>query len=194
MKWRLPPGSVKERIAPTARILMGPAAETRSLVLEEAALMLRPINPPARFSRRKCLLLVVACPALLALAVSARAWLSPAAPTAARPATRRALPAAPAREAKELLPSEQVTITPRGFEPSELTRPSGRFFLSVENRSRRRGLTLVLDPEHGNRVREYTEPEGELDWTDELQLTPGRYTLTTRERPDWVCQIIVTPQ
>jgi hypothetical protein len=103
------------------------------------------------------------------------------------------MPSAVAPKAKELLPSEVVTITPRGFEPGELTRPAGRFFLTVENRSRTRGLTLILDPEHGERLREYTEPEGELDWADEIQLTPGQYTLTTRERPDWVCRITVTP-
>lgn len=155
--------------------------------------MLRPINPLARFYRSWRLLFAVACLTLLVLGVSARAWLIPAEATPPRPVPRRAPAPATARKAKELLPSEVVTITTRGFEPRELTRPAGRFFLSVENRSRRRGLTLILDPEHGDRVRENTEPEGELDWTDELQLTPGRYTLTTRERPDWICRITVTP-
>jgi hypothetical protein len=156
--------------------------------------MSRPINQLRSFSRSRRLLLAIACLTLLAMGISARAWLIPADATPPRPAPRRAPPPTSARNTKELLPSELITITTRGFEPRELTRPAGRFFLSVENRSRRRGLTLILDPEHGNRVREYTEPEGELDWTDELQLTPGRYMLTTRERPDWVCQITVTPQ
>lgn len=155
--------------------------------------MPRPINQLRSFSRSRRLLSVIACLTLLALGVSARAWLTPAV-TPPRLTPRRAPPPAPARNAKELLSSELITITTRGFEPRELTRPAGRFFLTVENRSRRRGLTLILDPEHGNRVREYAQPEGELDWADELQLTPGRYTLTTRERPDWVCQITVTPQ
>jgi hypothetical protein len=38
------------------------------------------------------------------------------------------------------------------------------------------------------------QPDDELDWTDELRLTPGRYTLTTAERPDWVCHVTVTAQ
>lgn len=156
--------------------------------------MLSPIRPHARFSRSKCLLFIIACLTLLALTAKARAWLSSASATAPHAAPRNSVSTSPARSAKEVLPSEQVTITTRGFEPQALTRPAGRFFLSVENRSGQRGLTLIIDPEHGNRVREFTEPEDELDWTDELQLTPGRYVLTTREHPDWVCYITVTPQ
>lgn len=154
-------------------------------------------NPVLSFSH-KYKLLIITCLALTAFAASARAVLKsgrlPVSHTSqATPAQRRAQPA-PAQAKKEVLPSEDVTITQRGFEPQELTRPAGRFFLSVENRSGQRGLTLIIDPEQGERIREFTQPEDALDWIDELQLTPGRYTLTTREQPNWVCHITVTPQ
>jgi hypothetical protein len=90
-----------------------------------------------------------------------------------------------------VLPSTVVAITPRGFEPAEVLLASGRSFLSVENRSGARGLTLRLDSEHGNRVREFTQPEDELDWADELNLTPGLYTLAVADHPGWVCRVVV---
>lgn len=115
-------------------------------------------------------------------AVFARAW------------AQHSTTPSPAAQAgrKEVLPSAVVTITPRGFEPSEISGVGGRFFLSVENRSDTRGLTLRLDAEHGNRVREFTQPEDELDWIDELNLPPGLYTLNVEGHPGWTCRISVT--
>ena len=92
------------------------------------------------------------------------------------------------------MPSQIVAVTTRGFEPAEITQTTGHFFLNVENRSGRRGLTFIIDSEQGNRVREFTQPVDQLDWVDELQLMPGRYTLTTAEQPDRVCHITITAQ
>jgi hypothetical protein len=148
--------------------------------------------------RPKTLVLLIA----LAGSAGATAWLAAAPPSqtvtahvvaVAQSETVQSASAANKKE-KEVLPSVAVTLTRRGFEPSEVTMAAGRFFLSVENRSGRRGLTLLIDPEHGNRVREFTEPEDELDWTDELHLTPGRYTLAVAGHPEWVCHITVTAQ
>lgn len=107
--------------------------------------------------------------------------------------TQTAAAGAQRKEPKEVLAGEVVTITPRGFEPGEMTRSHGRFFLVVENRSGRRALTLVLESGRGNRLREFTQPEDELDWVVELHLAPGRYTLSPSEHPGWACRITVTP-
>jgi hypothetical protein len=145
--------------------------------------------------RPKTLIVLIA----LACIAGASAWLA-AAPTPqvapAQPAVAQSetVKSASATSKKEVLPSIAVTLTRRGFEPGDVTMSASRFFLTVENRSEHRGLTLLIDPEHGNRVREFTEPEDELDWTDELHLTPGRYTLAVTGHPDWVCHIIVTAQ
>jgi len=107
-------------------------------------------------------------------------------------ATSTPSPSPSPRPAKTLLPGVAITVTPHGFEPQELTLSTGHFFLTVENRSSQRGLTLMLNSEQGDSIREFTQPEDALDWIDELQLTAGNYTLTTREHPDWVCHITVT--
>ena len=134
-----------------------------------------------KFLSAVCLLL-----ALGVVAVGAGKWLRPSRLSAPSRAA-----AAPGKGKKAVLPSVAVTLTPRGFEPSELSVNGIKFFLSVENRSGVRGLTLRLDPEHGNRVREFTQPEDELDWVDELSLTPGSYTLSVAGRPGWVCRVNV---
>jgi hypothetical protein len=120
--------------------------------------------------------------ALGAGAAGAGGWLRP---SPSRP------PSTPERAKKTVLPSAGVTLTPRGFEPAEVAVVGVRFFLSVENRSGLRGLTLRLDPEHGRRVREFTQPEDELDWVEELTLAPGDYTLTVADQPGWVCRVSV---
>jgi hypothetical protein len=136
-----------------------------------------------RLTKLKPLAALCLLVALGAVAVGANEWLRVPAP---------ARPSAPAGAKKEVLPAAVVTVTPRGFEPVEVTGVGGRFFLSVENRSGARGLTLRLDPERGNRVREFTQPEDELDWTDELDLTPGVYTLTVAGHPEWACHITMS--
>ncbi|HWW75671.1 MAG TPA: hypothetical protein VNZ44_09760 [Pyrinomonadaceae bacterium] len=149
--------------------------------------MSRLLNSFAGASRRVkvlsagCLLL-----ALGGVAAGAGGWLRPSPSRAPSHAA-----AAPQGRKKAVLPSASVTLTPRGFEPSELSVGGVKFFLSVENRSGVRGLTLRLDPEHGNRVREFTQPEDELDWVEELGLTPGSYTLSVAGRPGWVCRVNV---
>ena len=94
---------------------------------------------------------------------------------------------------KEVLGYEVVTITRFGFEPAQITRSGGHFFLAVENRSGARNLTIRVDPAHGNRVREVVEPPDQLDWVDEMKLPPGQYQISTTDQPNRVCQLIITP-
>jgi hypothetical protein len=111
------------------------------------------------------------------------------------PATKADYHAQPtiARGKKERLGYALVTLTRFGFEPTEITRRGGRFFLVIENRSEVRNLTLRLDPEHGNRLIEITQPNDQLDWVEEMKLPPGRYRISTADQPDWSCWLTVTP-
>ena len=84
-----------------------------------------------------------------------------------------------------------LTLQAEGFTPAELTRPAGRFFLSVDNRSGVEPLTLRLNQESGELVREMHIQRGTLDWREELNLTVGGYTLTEASHPSWVCRITV---
>jgi hypothetical protein len=91
------------------------------------------------------------------------------------------------------LESELITIGPGGFEPSEISRPTGRFFLAIENRSGLDSVTLRIDRVGGNRLKEAAVSGGQLDWIDVLDLTPGDYIVTEGDHPNWVCHITVTP-
>jgi hypothetical protein len=85
-----------------------------------------------------------------------------------------------------------ITVRPRGFEPSNITRPAGIFLLAVDNRSGLDELLLRLDREAGNRVHEQRVPRKKLDWRGAFDLTPGHYVLTEANNPDWVCHITIT--
>jgi hypothetical protein len=95
---------------------------------------------------------------------------------------------------KRHLGYEVVTIGRNGFQPQSITRAKGPFFLSVENRSLARAVTLQLSAEHGNRLLEVPQPDDQLEWIDELDLQPGSYVLTELSHPDWVCHMTITPQ
>lgn len=88
--------------------------------------------------------------------------------------------------------TEVLTIRPTGFEPSELTRPQGRFLLAVNNRSGLAEVNLRLDRVAGNRLREVRVPRNKLDWREFVELPPGRYLLTEAGQPNWVCSITIT--
>jgi hypothetical protein len=88
--------------------------------------------------------------------------------------------------------TELVTITVQGFDPIAITRPQGRFFLEVDNRTGLPQVDLRLDSEHGVRVQHARVPREQLDWYEPLQLVPGHYVLTETDHPEWRCEITIT--
>jgi hypothetical protein len=90
--------------------------------------------------------------------------------------------------------SELITITPHGFEPQEITRPEGRVLLMVDNRSDLDMTSLRLTRETSARINEIRVPREEPNWSEPLDLQPGRYILTESEHPDWQCRFIITPR
>lgn len=125
---------------------------------------------------------------LTAIAVSgiaARSWYAPSSvPSSMRPASAQPTP-------PESMQVEQVTATPRGFEPLQLTRPSGKFLLNINNRSELKSVTLLLLDEQGERVRQKQLPIGKLSWAEVIDLPPGRYTLTEAEHREWTCELTI---
>ncbi len=93
---------------------------------------------------------------------------------------------------REQIGSEVITITRFGFETRQITRPAGRFFLIIENRTNVRGLTLRLTSEAGGRIVDVRQPSDELDWAEEINPPPGRYNLTVAERPELSCRLTIT--
>jgi hypothetical protein len=87
---------------------------------------------------------------------------------------------------------ELITARPGGFEPKEITRPSGPFLLLVDNRSGIPDLILQLDHQAGSRLRAVRVAKHKLDWQEKFDLAPGTYILTEANNPDWSCRITIT--
>ena len=144
----------------------------------------------------KLLLIAIFLIITAALAVGAKSWLvvSPAKAEASASIKQKATsaPVLNAISDQERVETELLTITSIGFEPGEITRPQGNFFLEVDNRSGLSEVDLRLDSEHGNRIHQKRVPREQLDWYQPLELRPGRYVLTEANHPEWVCRITIT--
>lgn len=95
-------------------------------------------------------------------------------------------------QTSDRIEAELVTVKPSGFDPLEIRRPPGRFYLRVNNRSGIHDLEFRLDQERGARVQDVRLPRGRLAWNKLLELPPGRYILSEVNHPDWVCSITIT--
>ena len=88
--------------------------------------------------------------------------------------------------------TELITITTTGFEPAEITRPQGQFFLDVDNRSELDNLELYLERVNGVREKSAkmlkTAPELRLP----LDLPPGTYILSESGHSNWLSTITIT--
>jgi hypothetical protein len=92
------------------------------------------------------------------------------------------------------LETERITIRPDGFEPAQITRPQGEFILAADNLSGLREVTLILEHQTGQRVREHRVPLEQFKWRARLDLHPGRYVVRAADRPDWACALTITPK
>jgi len=89
------------------------------------------------------------------------------------------------------LPEVPLMLTSNGFDPAELRPQSGRFLLSIDNRSGDNDLVLRLKRADGSQVRELHVSGAGGDWNETLDLTPGTYTLSEANHSSWLCTIIV---
>lgn len=87
---------------------------------------------------------------------------------------------------------EIVTIRGTGFEPKIITRPAGKFVLTIENRSGVDEVSLRLDQQGGNRLKDLKVKKNVLDWADVLDLRAGDYFLTEANHTNWSCHIKIT--
>lgn len=89
---------------------------------------------------------------------------------------------------------EMISVGPEGFQPAELTRPSGRFLLAVNNRSGLEEVSLQLIREDGKVMHQARVNRKQPNWRSIVNLPAGTYRLTETSHADWVCRIVVTPQ
>lgn len=116
-------------------------------------------------NRVRVVLLISAVLLFSTLAIGARAWL------------------------RAPLETVLVTVTVDGFAPSEVTRAAGSFNLEVSNQSGAEGLTLKLMRDSGELVGEFIIPQGAQQWSEEVSLTAGGYTMTEANHPAWLFHI-----
>ena len=90
--------------------------------------------------------------------------------------------------------AELITVTPTGFEPSELTRPKGRFLLAIDNQSGLDEMEFYFERETGGRVNVPLSRRGKIAWREIVDLTPGTYILRATNDESWRCRISITPQ
>ncbi len=124
--------------------------------------------------------------ATIALAISI-ATLSLNAAVIAQPgpvAVRGQLPQDPMQEISLILNSS-------GFNPPEVRPQSGRFLLSIDNRSGAGDLVFKLYRPDGTLIRELRMSGAGGDWAEAFDLSAGTYTLSESNHSSWVCTIIV---
>ena len=90
--------------------------------------------------------------------------------------------------------AELITVTPTGFEPSELTRPKGRFLLAIDNQSGLDEVEFYFERENAGRVNVPLSRRGKIAWREIVDLTPGTYILRATHDESWRCRITITAQ
>lgn len=88
---------------------------------------------------------------------------------------------------------EELTLTLRqeGFDPAEVVRAAGSFMLAVDNRSGVESLNFILKRADGNKVLDIKVSNRTGDWSEMIDLRPGRYTLSEVDHPDWKCTFLI---
>jgi hypothetical protein len=88
--------------------------------------------------------------------------------------------------------TELLTVRTIGFQPTQIARPKGPFYLLVVNRSGLEEINLQITRSTGERQHAVKIPRRRGLTPNLLDLTPGQYVLTELSHPDWVCAITIT--
>lgn len=145
-------------------------------------------------------LLVAAFLLVTGLTAGAMTWLTPAraalsSTLAAKVGAIRPAPSQPPsgpQQDEQVAKALLLTIRPAGLEPAEITLPADSYLVVIQNRSGLRGITLRLGEASRGRLLEMSL-KARLDWRRRVSLTPGDYTVTAADHPEWSCRIRVTP-
>jgi len=136
-------------------------------------------------------LIVLALPAIALVSARTGPRASSAKDAAVKPAIVEEVAQSPPDNGKQKIEGEIVTISPHGFEPTEITRPIGPFLLVLDNYSRLSVVSVLLSPGAGLPVLNVSVPREKRLWSDIVDLPPGSYTLREATHPGWVCRITI---
>jgi hypothetical protein len=138
-------------------------------------------------AKRSLLAMLMTVVAVLILSLSARAWFAK---------TFTVTNPSPALRSSQETPLGVIrfTILPEGFDPPEATFPAGRYLMVVKNRSFTKDVSLRIDRAAGPHLKQVSVSKRNLDWHGEFDLTPGQYTISEANNPNWVANITITPK
>ncbi|MBK6722971.1 MAG: hypothetical protein IPG58_06720 [Acidobacteria bacterium] len=88
--------------------------------------------------------------------------------------------------------AELVVMTPRGFEPSRIVRPSGNALFVFVNKTEFPSMNLRLVNESGTALKQMEMPRNRRKWSFPANLPVGRYRLVDANRPTFACDIEIT--
>jgi len=90
-------------------------------------------------------------------------------------------------------PMQEISLilSSSGFNPAEVRPQSGRFLLSIDNRSGSGDLVFKLSRPDGTLIRELRMAGAGGDWTEAFDLSKGTYKLSEANHSAWVCTIVV---
>lgn len=136
-------------------------------------------------------LIVFAGLAFTGIAVNARSWFA-----VDRAHQETASSLQNPTKAEEKIGAEMITLTEKGFQPSEITRPEGPFSLFIHSRAGVRGLNLEVNElqpgKPKNKIKDKVMDKN-TPYTGELyDLKPGDYELTETSLPNYSCRIKIT--
>jgi hypothetical protein len=122
---------------------------------------------------------------LSALGFGAQAWLKPQGGNV----WSRLFLTNTASAQQEDLQKVTVMLETDGFSPASMTRAAGSFLLVIDNRSGADSLSLQLRHDGKGKVLEYSVPAGAQNFSQEIVLEPGEYTLKEVNHPAWLFHI-----
>ncbi len=95
------------------------------------------------------------------------------------------------QQAKQRIEGEIIAVTPHGFMPATIIRPSGPFLLVVDNQSGLPAITLLLSADISVPLRSVLVQREQRYWSEIVDLPAGNYTLREATHPRWVCDITI---
>jgi hypothetical protein len=85
-----------------------------------------------------------------------------------------------------------LTITPTGFDPSQVTLAAGQYLVLVESRTGLDTFGVVANRERGERLFNDRLERFQRRWKKTIDFKPGRYFIREADHPEWKCLLTIT--
>lgn len=87
--------------------------------------------------------------------------------------------------------AERITVREWGFEPKQIKRKPGPFFLILQNQSGLEEIEVSLVEGSGHPRNRFAVTRNALMSKQRLELPPGTYLVKEAGHPEWQCQITI---